>query len=48
MSKKVGILLEGSSIKNLLELAELVDKKSDYSEWEFFWLNLLTPKEEEI
>lgn len=47
VAKKVASMLEGCCIKELLDLAELVDKKSDYSEWEYFWYNLLSPKEEE-
>lgn len=33
VSRKVSCLLEGSSIKDLLELAELVDNKEEFSEW---------------
>lgn len=33
MSRKVAQMLEGGSIKELLELSELVDKKEDFSEW---------------
>ena len=47
-SKQVASMLEGCSIKELLELAELVDNKGDPEEWEYYWTNLLTPKEEEL
>ena len=46
ISKQVATLLDGCSIKELLELGELVDNKKEYSEWEFYWMNLLTPKED--
>jgi len=47
VAKKVANMLEGCCIKELLDLAELVDNKSDYNEWEYFWNNLLAPKEED-
>ena len=46
ISKQVATLLDGCSIKELLELGELVDNKKEYNEWEFYWMNLLTPKED--
>lgn len=44
VSRKVASLLEGSSIKDVFELAELVDNKEEFSEWEFYWRSLLMPK----
>jgi len=34
-------MIEGSSIKELLELADLVDDKKSFEEWEFYWQNLM-------
>lgn len=39
-------MIEGSSIKELLELADLVDDKKSFEEWEFYWQNLMKTEEE--
>jgi hypothetical protein len=44
LAKKVATLVDGCTIKNLLELADLIDTKNSYSEWEFYWQNLLNAK----
>lgn len=39
-------MADGSSIKQLLELADLVDNKNSIEDWEFYWENLMNSKEE--
>jgi hypothetical protein len=39
-------MADGSSIKQLLELADLVDNKASLSDWETYWENLMTAKQE--
>jgi hypothetical protein len=48
VSKKIATLIRATSIKSLLELAELVDDKNKIEEWEFYWHNLLNPVEDEL
>jgi len=44
VARKVGKMLENCSIQKLLELADLVDDKNNYNEWEFYWNSVLNPK----
>jgi hypothetical protein len=46
-SSKVAAMIKTTSIKNLLELADLVDDKRKMDQWEFYWHNLVNPTEEE-
>lgn len=46
-SSKVASMIKTTSIKNLLELADLVDDKRKIDQWEFYWHNLVNPAEEE-
>lgn len=37
VAKRVASMADGSSIKQLLELADLVDNKNSLEDWEFYW-----------
>ncbi len=41
-------MIDGSSIKQLLELADLVDNKNSIEDWELYWQSLMSSKEEII
>jgi regulator of RNase E activity RraB len=45
IARDVAKLTDGASIKQLLELADLVDNKSVFDDWATYWENLTNSNE---
>lgn len=46
VARKVAGMTDGSSIRKLIELADLVEDKSSLADWQLYWESLMTEKNE--
>lgn len=46
VARRVGAMTDGSSIRQVIELADLVDNKSSLGDWELYWQSLMSARDE--